>query len=97
MRELLFGSSTAADCRCETAIEGERLVVTAEDCPGGGDLAASADCRATVVDSLSSTGVETIVTEQAGQERVYVGRAAAVLIAAGRFATRVASLQGRLA
>jgi flagellar protein FlaI len=97
MREWLFGSSTAADCRCETAIEGERLVVTAEDCPDGGDLAASADCRETVVDSLSSTGVETIVTEQAGQERVYVGRAAAVLIAAGRFATRVASLDDRLA
>jgi len=98
MREWLFGSSTAADCRCETAIEGERLVVTADDCPGGGDLAASADCRATVVDSLPSTGAETIVAEQAGQERVYVDRAAAaVLVAAGRFATRVASLDDRLA
>jgi type IV secretory pathway ATPase VirB11/archaellum biosynthesis ATPase len=97
MREWLFGSSAAADCRCETAIEGERLVVTADECPGGGDLAASADCRATVVDSLPSTGAETIVAEQAGQERVYVDRAAAVLAAAGRFANRVASLDDRLA
>ncbi|WP_146417006.1 ATPase, T2SS/T4P/T4SS family [Haloarcula hispanica] len=96
MREWLFGSS-ASDCRCETAIEGERLVVTADQCPGGGDLAASADCRATVVDSLSSTGIDTVVTEQAGQERVYVDRSAAVLTAAGRFATRVASLDDRLA
>ena len=97
MREWLFGSSTASDCRCETAIEGERMVVTADQCPGGGDLAASADCRATVVDSLSSTGIDTVVTEQAGQERVYVDRAAAALTAAGRFATRVASLDDRLA
>lgn len=96
MREWLFGSS-ASDCRCETAIKGERLVVTAGECPGGGDLAASADCRATVVDSLSSTGIETVVTEQAGQERVYVDQAAAVLTAAGRFATRVVSLDDRLA
>jgi type IV secretory pathway ATPase VirB11/archaellum biosynthesis ATPase len=97
MREWLFGSSTASDCRCETAIEGERMVATADQCPGGGDLAASADCRATVVDSLSSTGIDTVVTEQAGQERVYVDRAAAALTAAGQFATRVASLDDRLA
>ncbi|GGM43385.1 ATPase, T2SS/T4P/T4SS family [Haloarcula argentinensis] len=97
MREWLFGSSTASDCRCETAIEGGRLVVTADECPGGGDLAASADCRATVVGSLPSASVDTVVTKQAGQERVYVDRAAAVLTAAGRFATRVASLDDRLA
>ncbi|MFU1780329.1 ATPase, T2SS/T4P/T4SS family [Haloarcula japonica] len=97
MREWLFGSSTVSGCRCETAMEDGQLVVTADDCPDGGDLAASADCRATVVDSLASTGIETVVTKQAGQERVYVDRAAAVLTAAGRFATRVASLDDRLA
>ncbi|EMA06820.1 Type IV secretory pathway ATPase VirB11/Archaellum biosynthesis ATPase [Haloarcula vallismortis] len=97
MREWLFGSSTSSGCCCDTAIEGGRLVVLADECPGGGDLAASADCRATVVDSLSSTGVDTVVTEQAGQERVYAERAAAVLTAAGRFATRVTSLDDRLA
>ncbi|MFB6223218.1 MAG: ATPase, T2SS/T4P/T4SS family [Haloarcula sp.] len=97
MREWLFGSSTASDCRCETAIDGERLVVTADDCPGGGDLAESADCRATVIDALASTGVEAVVTKRAGQERVYVDRAGAVLVAAGRFATRAASLDDRLA
>ncbi|WP_367176505.1 ATPase, T2SS/T4P/T4SS family [Haloarcula rubripromontorii] len=97
MREWLFGSSTTAGCRCETAIEGGRLMVTADECPGSGDLAASADCRATVVDSLSSAGIETVVTAQAGQARVYAERAAAVLTAAGRFATRVASLDDRLA
>ncbi|KAA9396825.1 type II secretion protein [Haloarcula sp. CBA1130] len=97
MREWLFGSSTASDCRCKTAIKDGRLVVTADECPGSGDLATSVDCRATVVGSLSATGVETVVTEQAGQERVYVDRAAAVLTAAGRFATRVAPLDDRLA
>ncbi|MHC3378583.1 ATPase, T2SS/T4P/T4SS family [Haloarcula sp. H-GB5] len=97
MREWLFGSSTASGCCCETAIEGGRLLVTADQCPGGGDLAASADCRATVVESLTSTGIETVVTKQAGQERVYAERPAAVLTAAGRFATRVASLDDRLA
>ncbi|NHN61782.1 type II/IV secretion system ATPase subunit [Haloarcula sp. JP-Z28] len=97
MREWLFGSSTAPECRCETAIEGGRLVMTAGECPGGGDLAASADCRATVIGSLFSASVDTVVTEQAGQERMYSDRAAAVLTAAGRFATRVASLDDRLA
>ncbi len=61
------------------------------------DLAASADCRATVIGSLSSASVDTVVTEQAGQEQMYSDRAAAVLTAAGRFATRVASLDDRLA
>ncbi|WP_336336943.1 ATPase, T2SS/T4P/T4SS family [Haloarcula brevis] len=97
MHEWLFGSSTADDCRCETTIEGSRLVVTTDDCPGGGDLAASAACRATVVESLPSSGVETVVTERAGQERVYADGAAAVLTAAGRFVERVASLDERLA
>ncbi|GCF15007.1 hypothetical protein Harman_29420 [Haloarcula mannanilytica] len=97
MREWLFGSATASACRCETTVEGDRLIVTADDCPGSGDLAQSADCRTTVVSSLAATGVDTVVTEQAGQERVYVDRAAAVLTAAGRFATRVASLDDRLA
>jgi len=97
MREWLFESETASGCRCETAVEGQRLVVAADDCPGGGDLAESADCRATVVGSFASTGVDTVVTEQAGQERVYVDRAAAVLTAAGRFATRARSLDDRLA
>ncbi|MDS0220683.1 Flp pilus assembly complex ATPase component TadA [Haloarcula sp. S1AR25-5A] len=96
MREWLFGSAASA-CRCETTVEGGRLVVTADDCPGGGDLAESVDCRTTVVGSLASTGADTVVTEQAGQERVYVDRAVAVLTAAGRFATRVASLDDRLA
>ena len=97
MREWFFGSSTAPECRCETAIEGGRLGVTAGECPGGGDLAASADCRATVIDSLASASVDTVVTEQAGQERMYSDRAAAVLTAAGRFATRVTPLDDRLA
>ena len=97
MREWLFGSSTASDCRCETAIDGSRLVAAADDCPGSGNLAESAACRATVIGSLPASGIETIVTEQAGQERVYVDRAVAVLTAAGRFATRVASFDERLA
>jgi len=97
MREWLFGTSSVSDCRCETAVEGSRLVASADDCPGSGNLAESAACRATVIDSLSASGVETVVTEQAGQERVYADGAAAVLTAAGRFVTRVASLDERLA
>ena len=91
------GTERAADdCRCETSVVGRgdepavELVVDASDCPGDGRLAESAACRATVVDALADRGAETVRTRTDGIERIYRDRAAALLLAAGRFVDRVA-------
>ncbi|MFB6304948.1 MAG: ATPase, T2SS/T4P/T4SS family [Haloferacaceae archaeon] len=80
------------DCRCEAAFvdhpTDERradLVVDADGCSGGGDLAAAPDCRATVVEALADRDAETVRTRTAGWERSYDGRGTALLLAAGRF------------
>ncbi|MFC7044892.1 ATPase, T2SS/T4P/T4SS family [Halobacteriaceae archaeon GCM10025711] len=87
----------AAACTCTPAFEDDRLVVAADDCPGGGDLAESADCRATVVDALRRRDVAAVHTRADGLERRYEDRAAALLVAAGRFAERAAFHDDRLA
>jgi len=98
MRELLCGLREASpDCRCSPAFEGDRLVVTATDCPGEGDLVGHPACRAAVVEALRARDAETVVTRSRGVERRYEGRAAALLLAAGRFAERVAFREERLA
>ncbi|GAB7092093.1 hypothetical protein JCM18237_23640 [Halorubrum luteum] len=73
------------------------LEVDASDCPGGGDLLASPDCRATVVRTLTERDADVIRTTHAGRERAYAGRAAALLVAAGRFRERVRFHEDRLA
>ncbi|MFD1586945.1 ATPase, T2SS/T4P/T4SS family [Halorientalis brevis] len=88
--ERVRGSETAADCRCEPTFEGDRLVVDATDCPGDGHLATAPDCRATVIERLRERDVETVTTRSAGMERAYERDAAALLVAAGRFADAVA-------
>jgi type IV secretory pathway ATPase VirB11/archaellum biosynthesis ATPase len=78
------------DCRCEPAFEGDRLRVDGDDCPGSGRLAEASACRATVVEALEARDVETVCTRAAGFERAYEDGAAALLVAAGRFADAVA-------
>lgn len=94
------------DCRCDPSFRepvgtgvGERVVlaVDAEGCPGRGDLAESPDCLATVVEALSERDADVIRTHHRGRERAYAGRAAACLVAAGRFRDRVGFHETRLA
>lgn len=90
-------SGERPDCRCDPAIEDDRLVVDADDCPGSGRLADSAVCRATAIAALTARDVETVLTRTAGVERAYEDGAAALLVAAGRFADAVAFHDERLA
>ncbi|MFB6080165.1 MAG: ATPase, T2SS/T4P/T4SS family [Haloferacaceae archaeon] len=85
----------AADCGCETRFAvppGEdgltHLVVAADDCPDGGDLVASPDCRAEVVGALADRDADAVRVRSGGRERRYAGRGAALLLAAGRFVDR---------
>ncbi len=82
--------ATEADCRCEPTFEGDRLRVDSDDCPGGGRLAEVPPCRATVVEALETRDVECVTTRAAGFERAYEDDAAALLVAAGRFADAAA-------
>jgi hypothetical protein len=86
-----------SDCRCTTAFERETLAVDAADCPGDGRLGEAPDCRATVVAALGRADVESVVTTSDGLERAYLDGDATLLVAAGRFATRVAATDERLA
>ncbi|WP_418281238.1 ATPase, T2SS/T4P/T4SS family [Halorubrum sp. DTA98] len=73
------------------------LAVDANDCPNGGDLAVSPDCRATVIGTLTDRDADVVRTTCSGRERAYTGRAAALLTAAGRFRERVRFHEERLA
>ncbi|WP_136715814.1 ATPase, T2SS/T4P/T4SS family [Halorientalis salina] len=84
-------------CGCDPAFEGDRLVVDASDCPGGGHLATDPDCRATVVERLRERDADAVSTRSAGMERAYENDAAALLVAAGRFADAVAFRDSDLA
>ena len=64
------------------------LRVDATDCPGEGDLAVAADCRATVVAALADRDATAIHTRAGGVERTYTDDAVALLVAAGRFVDR---------
>ncbi|PSP76086.1 type II secretion protein [Halobacteriales archaeon QS_1_68_20] len=83
-----FRSSADPDCACDPAFEGDDLVVDADDCPGRGVLSREPACRATVVEALETRDAETVRTRADGLERAYEGRAAALLVAAGRFVDR---------
>ena len=102
-----FAQSGSDDgCRCDPSFRqpmgtgvDDRVVlaVDANDCPGRGDLAASPGCLSTVVGALSDRDADVIRTEHVGRERAYAGRAAACLLAAGRFRDRVQFHEARLA
>ncbi|MDS0281151.1 ATPase, T2SS/T4P/T4SS family [Haloarcula onubensis] len=97
MREWFTDDESEADCRCRTDFERETLTVDAADCPGDGRLGEAPGCRATVVEALGHGDVESVVTASDGVERAYLDADAALLVAAGRFASRVASTDERLA
>ncbi|MBV0901475.1 ATPase, T2SS/T4P/T4SS family [Haloarcula salina] len=97
MREWFGGDTADEGCLCSPSFEGNSLAVAADDCPGEGDLAESADCRATVIGSLDGGDIDSVTTTHCGRTRAYVDRAAAVLVAAGRFAVRAQAVDERLA
>jgi type IV secretory pathway ATPase VirB11/archaellum biosynthesis ATPase len=84
-------------CGCEPAFEGETLVVDASACPHDGRLAESPDCREAVVDALTDRDATTVRTEAGGVEQAYEDDAAALLVAAGRFAEAACFHDDRLA
>ena len=84
-------------CGCCPSFEDDRLVLDAADCQDEGRLAESEKCRATAVDALTDRDVETVLARSDGVDRIYDGRAAALLVAAGRFVERVAVHDGALA
>ena len=84
-------------CPCDPAFEGDRLVVDSSKCNGRGALATVSVCRETVIDALTERDADVIVTRADGIERAYEGRAAALLVAAGRFVERAAPHDERLA
>jgi len=99
MRDLLARLRDTDDqaCACDPAFESGELVVDAADCPGSGDLAESADCRATAIRALADRAADAVVTRTDCRERAYEGDAAALLAAAGRFVERVAFYDADLA
>ncbi|EMA60970.1 type II secretion system protein E [Halorubrum distributum JCM 13561] len=106
LRRLPWVDVDAGGCRCEptfrepvgTGVE-DRVVldVDADGCPGRGDLAASPDCLATVITTLTDRDADVIRTRHRGRERSYADRAAEILIAAGRFRERIEFHEERLA
>ncbi|GAA0723338.1 type IV secretory pathway ATPase VirB11/archaellum biosynthesis ATPase [Halorubrum trapanicum] len=106
LRALPWVDEAPGECRCDltfrepvgTGVEDRAVLgVDADDCPGRGDLAASADCLATVVEALSDRDVDVIRTRHRGRERSYADTAADLLVAAGRFRERIEFHEERLA
>ena len=93
----VFRSDPSPTCACETAFDGDSLRLDARDCPDAGRLAEAPACRATAVESLETRDAEALVVRGAGVERRYACDGAALLVAAGRFAARVASHDRTLA
>ncbi|MES3161355.1 MAG: ATPase, T2SS/T4P/T4SS family [Halorubrum sp.] len=93
-------------CRCDASFHhpvgtgvDDRVVLTidATACQGRGDLADCNDCLATVIDALTERDADVIRTEHGGRVRSYTGRAAACLLAAGRFREQIEAHETRLA
>ncbi|WP_418283872.1 ATPase, T2SS/T4P/T4SS family [Halorubrum sp. DTA46] len=106
LRSLPWVGGEEGGCDCEPSFEepvgtgvDDRVVlaVDADGCPGRGDLATSPDCLETVVTALAERDADVIRTRHRGRERAYSGRAAACLVAAGRFRERVGFHEARLA
>jgi type IV secretory pathway ATPase VirB11/archaellum biosynthesis ATPase len=93
-------------CRCKPTFERRAedrvdddvvLSIDAEECPGGGDLARSPNCRATAIDALSERDAAVVRTFSMGRERAYEDNSAALLLATGRFVERIRYYDGDLA
>jgi type IV secretory pathway ATPase VirB11/archaellum biosynthesis ATPase len=93
----LLSPDDDARCGCRPRFEDESLLVDAAGCDGRGDLAAEPDCRATAVSALSTADAARIVCRADGLDRAYEDDAAALLVAAGRFAEAVAYRDSTLA
>ncbi|UPV73319.1 Flp pilus assembly complex ATPase component TadA [Halorussus limi] len=85
------------DCACDPEFDDDRLLLDAAACPGGGDLAAEPACRRTAIAALADREAAAVVTRTDRLERAYEGEAAALLVAAGRFAERAAFYDAALA
>ncbi|UPV99349.1 Flp pilus assembly complex ATPase component TadA [Halorussus gelatinilyticus] len=85
------------DCACDPRFEDDRLLLDAAACPGAGDLATEPACRGTAISALADREAESVVTRTDRIERAYEGASAALLVAAGRFAERVAFYDSTLA
>ncbi|MFC7155590.1 ATPase, T2SS/T4P/T4SS family [Halomarina halobia] len=92
-----LGRGSPPACACRPRADGDRLVVDASDCDGGGVVERSPDCRETVVDALARRDAEAVLVRAAGVERSYEEDAAALLLAAGRFVEAVAHRDEALA
>ncbi|MFB6160010.1 MAG: ATPase, T2SS/T4P/T4SS family [Haloferacaceae archaeon] len=100
------GTDGDPDCGCEASFEGvdaaparreDALVVDANGCPGGGDLATEPACRATVVRALADRDAAAVRVRRDGVERADADAATALLLAAGRFVDRAAFHDEQLA
>jgi type IV secretory pathway ATPase VirB11/archaellum biosynthesis ATPase len=96
VRDLLSVGTDDPDCGCTAVFERDRLAVDGDGCPGSGDLAVEPACRATAIRALRERDADAVVVRAAGTERRYGGRGAALLVAAGRFADRIADRDPRL-
>ena len=106
LQSLPWTAEETSDCRCEPSFRepigtgvDDRVVlsVDADDCPGRGDLAASSGCLGTVIEALTERDADVVRTRHEGRERAYTGRAAACLMAAGRFREQIGFHEKRLA
>lgn len=86
-----------AFCGCVPRFDEATLVVDADECDAGGDLAADPECRATVVETLTSRDVDAVAVRTEGLERSYDDAAVDLLVAAGRLAEAADAHDERLA
>ncbi|MFO7925779.1 MAG: ATPase, T2SS/T4P/T4SS family [Halobacteriota archaeon] len=89
--------SSEGECRCEPTFRADLLSIDSNECPGGGRLTEEATCRRTVIEALERRDVESVCTRSDGFERAYEDEAAALLVAAGRFAEAAGFHDGALA
>ncbi|WP_075937045.1 ATPase, T2SS/T4P/T4SS family [Halosegnis longus] len=85
----MFDFGDDSGCGCVARFADDTLRIDAGDCPGDGELASEPDCRATAIDALRDRDADLVSVRSAGLERRYEG-ATPLLVAAGRFAARVA-------
>lgn len=93
----MFGLRSTQNCRCESRFDADTLRIDATDCDGAGVLADAPACRVTAVTALERREAERVVTKASGRRRVYADEAAALFVAAGRFAAAVEFHDGALA
>jgi type IV secretory pathway ATPase VirB11/archaellum biosynthesis ATPase len=91
------GEHGGEGCECEASVDGDTLRLDADECPGGGDLAAGGACRSTAVAALGGRSVDEVVSEARGFQRAYRDAGVELLVAAGRFADAAAFHDERVA